>query len=111
MTGARKLGGDWSTVTTLKHQRTEGGGDVLLGTTAGGQLREWRVSSATVSSTVLQESGWEAVTGLGVGVCDFPGSRVLLGIAADGSARVEFTTSHGAATDDLGSLGWIAKVY
>ncbi|WP_460655043.1 hypothetical protein [Kribbella endophytica] len=110
-----KLSGDWGAVNTLKHQRTEGRRDVLIGTTSSGQLREWRVDHVTpaaITSTVLSETGWEAVTGLGIGVCDYPNSRLLLGITATGTASVDFATSHAAPEGDaLGPLGWTAKTY
>ena len=102
-----KLSGDWGAVNTLKHQRTEGRRDVLIGTTSSGQLREWRVDHVTpaaITSTVLSETGWEAVTGLGVGVCDYPNSRLLLGITATGTASVDFATSHAAPRATLSAL-------
>ncbi len=111
-----ELSGDWGEVNTLKLQRTEGSQDVLIGTTSSGQLREWRVDHATpaaITSTVLAETGWEAFTALGVGVCDYPNSRVLLGITAVGTAVVDFEASASSApkVDALGALGWTAKAY
>lgn len=49
-------------------------------------------------------------TGLGVGACDSPNSRLLLGITATGTASVDFATSHAEPKGD-GPLGWTAKTY
>lgn len=115
----------WDTVNTLTYERSGGTGsaavDVLIGTKANGELKEWRVNRATpttITSKVLRSSGWGPFTSLSTGYCDaHPNGRPLLGITAAGSASVHFDTlkTDGVGTDikggSLGSLGWTAKAY
>ncbi|GAA1569370.1 hypothetical protein GCM10009789_23520 [Kribbella sancticallisti] len=116
----------WDTVNTLIFERTGGTGaaavDVLLGTKANGELKEWRVNRATptsgIASTVLRASGWSSITSLTTGYCeDHPNGRPLLAINAAGAASVHFDANakDRSGTDikggSLGSLGWTAKAY
>ncbi|GIG87736.1 hypothetical protein [Plantactinospora endophytica] len=115
----------WDGVNTLTYERSGGTGsaavDVLIGTKANGELKEWRVNRATpttISSKVLRASGWGLFTSLSTGYCDaHPNGRPLLGIKADGTASVHFDASKtdGVGTDikggTLGALGWTAKAY
>ncbi|NIK56449.1 hypothetical protein [Kribbella shirazensis] len=122
-----KLSGTaWNTVNTLVYERTEGTGtaavDVLIGTKANGELKEWRIKRATptssIASTVLKQVGWAKFTSLSTGYCSaHTGGRVLLGITATGAASVHFDAN---AKDrdgsdikggSLGELGWTAKAY
>jgi hypothetical protein len=115
----------WDTVNTLTYERTEGTGsaqvDVLIGTKSNGQLKEWRINLATptsITSTVLQTTGWASFTSLSSGYCqNHPNGRPLLAITAAGAASVYFDAN---ATDklgtdirggSLGSLGWTGKAY
>lgn len=126
ITGKVKLPGTaWDTVNTLTFARSGGTGsaavDVLIGTKANGELKEWRINKATptqISSKVLKTSGWAAVATLSTGPCNaHPGGRVLLGITATGKASVHFDAKEtdGVGTDikggSLGELGWTAKSY
>lgn len=118
-------GTGWDTVNTLTYERTTGTGtaavDVLIGTKANGQLKEWRINRATpttITSKVLRGSGWAPFTSLSTGYCDaHPNGRPLLGITAAGAASVYFdaNSTDGIGTDikggSLGSLGWTAKAY
>jgi hypothetical protein len=122
-----KLSGTaWDTVNTLVYERTEGTGsaavDVLIGTKANGELKEWRINRATpasgIASTVLKAAGWAKFTSLSTGSCSaHPGSRVLLGITATGAASVHFDANakdrNGSDIKggSLGELGWTAKAY
>ena len=121
-----KLAGTgWDTVNTLTYERSGGTGsaavDVLIGTKANGQLKEWRINRATpttITSKVLREVGWAPFTSLSTGYCDaHPNGRPLLGITAAGAASVHFDAlkTDGVGTDikggSLGSLGWTAKAY
>ncbi len=115
----------WGSVRTLSYQRTVGTGtaavDVLRGTKANGELKEWRINHATpvkVSSKVLKPSGWAAFTTLSTGYCDSqPKGRLLFGITAAGSASAFFDAdaTDGVGTDikggSLGDLGWTEKAY
>ncbi|MEE6262338.1 hypothetical protein [Plantactinospora sonchi] len=115
----------WDGVNTLTYERTEGTGsaavDVLIGTKANGELKEWRINRATpttITSTVLRASGWAAFTSLSTGYCDaHPNGRPLLAIKADGTASVHFDANKtdGVGTDikggSLGALGWTARAY
>jgi len=121
-----KLAGTgWDTVNTLTYERSGGTGsaavDVLIGTKANGELKEWRINRATpttITSKVLRASGWGSFTSLSTGYCDaHPDGRPLLGITAAGRASVHFDAkkTDGVGTDikggSLGSLGWTAKAY
>lgn len=115
----------WDGVNTLTYERSEGTGsaavDVLIGTKANGELKEWRINRATpttITSKVLRASGWAAFTSLSTGYCSaHPDGRPLLGIKASGAASVHFDAdkTDGVGTDikggSLGSLGWTAKAY
>jgi hypothetical protein len=116
----------WDTVKTLTYARTGGTGtaavDVLIGTKANGELKEWRINRATptspIASTVLRPAGWAPFTSLSIGYChDHPNGRPLLAITAAGSASVYFDANQKDwdGTDikggSLGSLGWTAKAY
>jgi hypothetical protein len=121
-----KLAGTgWDGVKTLVYERSGGTGtaavDVLIGTKANGELKEWRINRATptrITSKVLRASGWAGFTSLSTGYCDaHPNGRPLLAITATGSASVYFDAlkTDGIGTDIkggwLGSLGWTAKAY
>jgi hypothetical protein len=113
----------WDNVRTLSYQRNAatGDADVLLGTKANGELKEWRIDYATpakITTKVLKASGWASFASVGTGYCDaHPKARVLLGIKADGSASVHFDANRtdGLGTDikggSLGALGWTEKTY
>jgi len=116
----------WDTVNTLTYERTAGTGtaavDVLIGTKANGELKEWRINRTTptsaISSTVLKSAGWASFTSLSTGYCeDHRNGRSLLAITATGSAAVYFDANEKdrIGTDikggSLGSLGWTAKAY
>lgn len=115
----------WSGVKTLVFERTEGTGaakvDVLLGTTSGGQLREWRIKQSTPSSKsakVLKSSGWKNVTSISTGYCDkHPSGRPILAINSSGAASVWFdkNAKDGKGTDIVGgdtkTRGWTARTY
>ncbi|MEO3929987.1 hypothetical protein ABGB07_39995 [Micromonosporaceae bacterium B7E4] len=115
----------WDAVNTLTYERSGGTGsaavDVLIGTKANGELKEWRINRATpttITSKVLRASGWAPFTSLSTGYCDaHPDGRPLLGITAAGTASVHFDAkkTDGVGTDikggSLGSLGWTAKAY
>ncbi|WP_350274978.1 hypothetical protein [Kribbella sp. HUAS MG21] len=124
--GVQLPGSTWNTVNTLKYQRTVGTGsaavDVLIGTKANGELKQWRInyaSPATYSSLVLRASGWGSFTSINAwAACDeHPRGRVLLGIKATGAASVHFDADQydGDGSDikggSLGLLGWTAKAY
>jgi hypothetical protein len=126
LTSPVKLAGTgWDTVNTLTYERSGGTGsaavDVLIGTKANGELKEWRINRATpttITSKVLRASGWAPFTSLSTGYCDaHPDGRPLLGITAAGKASVHFDAkkTDGVGTDikggSLGSLGWTAKAY
>lgn len=121
-----KLAGvGWDAVNTLIYERSGGTGstavDVLIGTKANGELKEWRINRTTpttITSKVLRASGWGPFTSLSTGYCDaHPNGRPLLGITAAGNASVHFDAkkTDGVGTDikggSLGSLGWTAKAY
>jgi hypothetical protein len=121
-----KLAGTgWDGVNTLTYERSGGTGsgtvDVLIGTKANGELKEWRINRATpttITSKVLRSTGWAPFTSLSTGYCtEHPNGRPLLGITADGRASVHFdaTKTDGVGTDikggSLGLLGWTAKAY
>jgi hypothetical protein len=122
-----KLSGTaWDTVNTLVYERTEGTGtaavDVLIGTKANGELKEWRINrsapTSSIASTVLKQVGWAKFTSLSTGICSaHPAGRVLLGITATGAASVHFDANakDRNGTDikggSLGELGWTAKAY
>jgi hypothetical protein len=115
----------WNTVNTLVSERTAGTGtgsvDVLIGTDAGGQLKEWKINRATptqITAKVLRSTGWSAFTSLSTGFCaDHPAGRPLLAITATGRASVHFDAKQtdGLGTDikggSLGDLGWTARAY
>ncbi|WP_432942781.1 hypothetical protein ACQPXM_37755 [Kribbella sp. CA-253562] len=115
----------WGGVNTLTYEGTRGTGtsavDVLIGTKANGELREWQINRTTptkISGKTLRTSGWASFTSLSTGFCDaHPNGRPLLAITADGRASVHFdaNSKDGVATDmkggSLGSLGWTAKAY
>ncbi|TCC07920.1 hypothetical protein [Kribbella soli] len=117
---------NWDTVNTLVYERSGGTGDaavdVLLGTKANGELKEWRINRATptnITSKVLKASGWSGITSLSTGSCNaHPDGRPLLAIAtSSGKASVHFDAKRtdGIGTDikggSLGALGWTAKAY
>lgn len=118
-------GSGWDGVKTLVYERSGGTGstavDVLIGTKANGELKEWRINRAAptkITSKVLRASGWAGFTSLSTGYCDaHPNGRPLLGITAAGNASVFFDAlkTDGVGTDikggSLGSLGWTAKAY
>ncbi len=118
-------GSGWDGVKTLVYERSGGTGsaavDVLIGTKANGELKEWRINRATptrIASKVLRASGWAGFTSLSTGYCDaHPNGRPLLGITVAGKASVYFDAlkTDGVGTDikggSLGSLGWTAKAY
>ncbi|GAB3816916.1 hypothetical protein [Kribbella italica] len=120
-----KLSGDWGTVNTLRYQRTGGTADapvhVLFGTTSDGQLLEWRIpvtDPATITTKVLQATGWEEFTSLTQGSCaSRPNGRLLLGIKPGGRVALRFDANakDGKGTDfkggSLGSVGWTEKAY
>lgn len=121
-----KLAGTgWDTVNTLTYERSGGTGDaavdVLIGTKANGELKEWKVNRATpttITSKVLRSSGWAPFTSLSTGYCaEHPNGRPLLGITAAGRASVHFDANKtdGVGTDikggTLGLLNWTAKAY
>ncbi|MEV0286995.1 tachylectin-related carbohydrate-binding protein [Kribbella sp. NPDC050820] len=124
-TPVKLAGKGWDTVNTLVYERSGGTGtaavDVLIGTKANGELKEWRINRATpttISSKVLRSTGWGAFTTLSTGSCDaHPDGRALLGITATGRVSVHFDAkkTDGIGTDincgSLGSLGWTAKAY
>ncbi|MFI6674386.1 tachylectin-related carbohydrate-binding protein [Kribbella sp. NPDC050470] len=124
-TPVKLAGKGWDTVNTLVYERSGGTGtaavDVLIGTKANGELKEWRINRATpttISSKVLRSTGWGAFTTLSTGSCDaHPDGRPLLGITATGRVSVHFDAkkTDGVGTDikggSLGSLGWTAKAY
>jgi len=115
----------WDTVNTLDYERTAGTGagalDVLIGTDAGGQLKEWKINRATptqITAKVLRPSGWLPFTSLSTGFCaDHPAGRPLLSITAAGKASVHFDANKtdGLGTDikggSLGDLNWTARAY
>lgn len=126
LSGRKTLSGSaWDTVNTLDHQRTIGTGtaavDVLFGTKANGQLKEWRISHASpavITSKVLKETGWGSFTSLGRGYCNsHPNGRALMGITAEGRASIHFDANEkdGLGTDikggSLGLVGWTEKAY
>ncbi|MGW1343435.1 tachylectin-related carbohydrate-binding protein [Kribbella sp. NPDC002412] len=124
-TPVKLAGKGWDAVNTLVYERSGGTGaaavDVLIGTKANGELKEWRINRATpttISSKVLRSSGWGSFTSLSTGYCTaHPNGRPLLGITATGRASVHFDAkkTDGVGTDikggSLGSLGWTAKAY
>lgn len=115
----------WDAVNTLTYERSSGTGDaavdVLIGTNADGELKEWRIRQASptmMTSKVLRASGWGSFTSLSTGYCTaHPNGRPLLGITAAGKASVHFDANKtdGVGTDikggSLGALGWTAKAY
>ncbi|WP_350274977.1 hypothetical protein [Kribbella sp. HUAS MG21] len=122
----RLAGSAWDTLNTFTYERTEGTGDaavdVLIGTKANGELKEWRIKRTTptsaISSTVLKPAYWAKFSSLSTGYCqDHPGGRPLLGITTAGAASVHFDANQkdrsGADIKggSLGSLGWTAKAY
>ncbi|WP_328996193.1 hypothetical protein OG394_16220 [Kribbella sp. NBC_01245] len=126
MSAPVKLSGvGWDTVRTLAYQRTAGTGstavDVLLGTKANGELKEWRINYATparITPKVLRTSGWASLASLNTGWCDsHPNGRPLLGITAAGRASIHFDANKtdGVGTDikggSLGLVGWTAEAY
>ena len=112
---------NWDTVKTFTYERNVGGADVLIGTKTNGQLKEWRIPVATptsITSKVLQNTGWSGFSSLSTGFCStHPNSRPLLGITPGGSASVYFdaNATDGVGTDikggSLGALGWTGKGY
>lgn len=118
-------GSGWDSVKTLHYARTGGTAaapvHVLLGTRTNGELKQWRISAATpatVTSTVLQSTGWGSFTSLTSGECfSQPNGRSLMGITAAGRAAVYFDANEkdGLGTDIkggwLGLLGWTEKAY
>jgi hypothetical protein len=115
----------WNTVNTLVYERTAGTGagsvDVLIGTDAGGQLKEWKINRATptqITAKVLRSTGWAPFTSLSTGFCaDHAAGRPLLAITTTGRASVHFDANltDGLGTDikggSLGELGWTARAY
>ncbi len=120
-----KMPGSWDSVKTLHYVRTGGTAaapvHVLLGTRTNGELKQWRISEATpatITSTVLQSTGWASFTSLTNGDCTaHPDARSLLGITAAGRAAVYFDANakDAVGTDIkggwLGLLGWTEKAY
>ena len=112
---------NWDTVKTFTYERTAAGVEVFVGTKTNGQLKEWRIPVATptsITSKVLQNSGWSGFASLSTGYCSsHPAGRPLLGIATSGSASVYFdaNATDGVGTDikggSLGALGWTGKTY
>jgi len=119
-------GSGWDSVKTLQKARTGGTAaapvHVLLGTRTNGELKQWRITEATpatISSKVLQSTGWGSFTSLTIGDCrpSLPNGRSLMGITAAGRAAVYFDANEkdGVGTDIkggwLGLLGWTEKAY
>jgi len=125
LTARVKLPGTaWDTVNTLTFQRNGGSSatvDVLIGTKANGELKEWRINKATptqISSKVLKPSGWAAINTLSTGPCSaHPNGRALVGITKTGKVSVHFDAkaTDGLGTDikggSLGEIDWTAKSY